>query len=153
MIKAQGVAMPKIAEAYALSVVEWIGSGVGRVMAADLSRPITIVRWLLVVPAAVSGFFAAFYVVGFAVGSESNWAVMAALASAVLGAPVLVVLFGAAMAPSHRTKVAWAVYLAGLAVAARMSWRMPPFLIAAATAGACAAGLVHWYSGRTEKTT
>lgn len=136
--------MKKSTEEAALSVVEWIGSGVGRVLACD---SITIVRWILVGPAAVSGFFAAFYLAALGVGF-GQWAfsgmmfgvmVWISLAVGLLGAPVLVVLFGSAMAPAHRSQVAWAIYAAGLVVAAVLANRIPVVLIPVAAAGACAA--------------
>ena len=115
-------------------------------------NPAAVVRWLLVVPAAASGFIAAFYAAMFAIGRESSWMFMVALGSAVIGAPVLVVIFGSAMAPSHRPAVAWIIYAGGLMVAAQMTRGLPMVLMPTAAAGACAAVFVQYATRRKETT-
>lgn len=138
--------MRMMTEESALSVVEWIGSGVGQAANIDPARLVVIIRWILVAPAAASGFFVAFYGAMFAMRFQPSWTFVAALAFGVLGAPTLVVLFGSAMAPTHRSKVAWVVYLAGFAVAALMAREMSLVLIPVGVAGAGAAWFVQWVS-------
>ncbi|MCX5788540.1 MAG: hypothetical protein NTX64_08595 [Elusimicrobia bacterium] len=89
-------------------------------------------RWLLVLPAAVVGFYTAFILSlftfkllnGWCPGGKVisgmctvSWVNFAPMVVGVVAAPSLVIVFGTLMAPSQRIRTAWALYAAGLIAA------------------------------------
>ena len=89
------------------------------------------IRWVLVAPAAILGFYAAMYISmlsferfnrwcpgGEIVSGLCNvpWVRLAPLIVGAIIVPSLIILFGTLMAPSKRPVVAWAIYGIGILI-------------------------------------
>ena len=128
------------------------------------SHLISIVRWLLVVPAGVAGWYLVFFLSLFLFSlvdqacpptPQKNSAcmfgpdltmqeVVIIIGASVSAIPV--VLFSALTAPCHKKVICWVAYSAGLIVAYWFYSNNPPFLphfLGAATCGLLAAVLFH----------
>jgi len=117
------------------------------------------IRWMLVLPCAIIGFYTALllsigvhkvlngWCPGGQVISGVCMVLWVRLLPMILGAsiaPVLVIIFGTLVAPGLRPLVAWVLYLGGLCIALTFTHGyMLPFGILAGVTGAATAAILH----------
>lgn len=115
-------------------------------------------RWAMVLPSAILGFFIAFCIAFFGYRTLDAWCPgghiisgsctlawvnMAPVVMGVSLAPSLVIFFGTLMAPSQRPKVAWIIYALGLLVALTYFRDVVRLTGPVAVIGAIVAGIMH----------
>lgn len=116
------------------------------------------VRWLLVLPAAWTGFYLALLTAMLAYKFLTGWCPGGVITSGSCSiswmnsipfyvgaavAPALVLIFGTLIAPSHRIAVTWALYVLG-ALVSLIFIRMPGVVATAGITGALTSVLLHW---------
>lgn len=114
------------------------------------------IRWLLVLPAAIAGFYLGLFAAIFSFQSLTGWCPGGTITSGhcsvgwvnhlpfVIGAaiaPPLVIYFGSTVAPNHRIAVIWTLYCGG-ALIGLLFFRIPGAVPVAGITGAITAFLL-----------